>query len=283
MKASYLLFIFLVFSSFYLHAAKKPDAKSVTIEFLYPANIAELSTDFFSVDKGKALVQMFHNDENVKVQIVVPDQSMQMKFLMQGLNVYLDISGKKSKKYCVQFPKPERRQMQRDAQQPRGEGQQNTNRQGQGPVRMQMDVKQMAAMANASNSALVIGKNKTVLEQENASIQPFEEDKLIFTVNLPLSLLGDKIGKDKIISVGLLSEMEAPSGMGPGGGMGSPGGGGMRQGGGGMGPDGGGGMGAGGSGGMRSGGGSGSGRVMGGGAFAEMSTPFNHWVTFGVE
>ena len=288
MKVQYLILVFLFFSVFSVHAAKKTDAKSVKNEFLFPANVAELSTDFFSIEKGKALVQMFHNDENVKVQIVVPEQSIQIKFLMQGLNVFIDISGKKSKKYCVQFPKPERRQIQRTVQQPREEGQQNIYRQsqvpGQGPVRMpMMDVKQMAAMANESNAVLVNGKNKTELDKEIAFIQAFEDDKLLFTINLPLSLLGDKIGKDKIISIGLLSEMEAPSGMGSGGGMGGPGGGGMRQGGGGMRSEDGGGMGAGG-GGMRSADG-GGGRPMGGGGsvFAEMNAPFNHWVTFGID
>ena len=112
MKTPHLLIIFFIFSGFSLYAAKKPDAKSVKLQHLSPANTLELSTDFKSVDKGKALVQMFHNAENVKVQIVVPDEDMQLKFLMQGLNVYIDISGKKSKKYYVQFPKPERGQMQ---------------------------------------------------------------------------------------------------------------------------------------------------------------------------
>ena len=279
MKTTHFLFIFLIFSGFSLHAAKKPDAKSVKLQQLSSATTTEASTDFIPVEKGKALVKMFHNEENVKVQIAVPDESMQLKFLMQGLNVYLDISGKKSKKYCIQFPRQERVQIQRNPQQPREAGQQGPNQQG----RMPMDVKQIAATVSAGNATLINGKNKTVLEAGNANIQPFEEDKLLFTVYLPLSSLGGKIGKNQIISVGLLSEMEAPSGMGPGGGTGGgPGGGGSR--GGGMGPGGGegGGMrtgGGGGGGGRPPGGGGGA----GGGAFAEMSAPFNTWVTFGVE
>ena len=264
MKTSHFLFIFLVFSGFSLYAAKKPDAKSVKLQQLSSANTTETSTDFIPVDKGKALVKMFHNDENVKVQIVVPDETMQLKFLMQGLNVYLDISGKKSKKYYIQFPRQERVQMQRNMQQPPEAGQQQ--------MRMPMDVKQMATAMSANNATLINKKNKTVLDAGNVNIQPFEEDKLLFTVYLPLSSLGSKIGKNRIISVGLLSEMEAPSGMGPGGGPG--GGGGPRGGGGGGRP-----MGSG-------GGGGGGGRPMGGGgggAFAEMSAPFNTWVTFGVE
>jgi hypothetical protein len=92
----------------------------------------------------------------------------------------------------------------------------------------------------------------------------------LFTVYLPFSSIGGKIGKNRIISIGLSSEMDASQGMPPGGGMG----GGQRGGGGGMG----------GGDGMRpAGGGGGGARPMGGAAFAEMSTPFKAWVTFGVD
>ena len=271
MKKQFLLFILFIFSVFTLSAAKKTDAKSVRIQNLSSANTPELSTDFTSVENGKAFVRMFHNEENIKVQILVSDPTMQTKFMMQGLNVYLDISGKKSKRYCVQFPKPERPQMQRNMQQPREAGQQNAIRQEQ-PA---MDFNQMILSASLNNAVLVNKRNKILLNTENVNIKPFEEGKLLFTIFLPLSSIGDKIGKSKIVSVGLSSEMEAPQGMPPGGGMGGPGGGmgGAPRGGGGMGP----------GGGMRPPDGGGGARQMGGGSFAEMSTPFNAWVTFGVD
>ena len=300
MKVRYFLFIYLILNGFSVNATIKPDAKSIKLVQLSAATTTETSTDLIPVEKGKALVKMFHNDEFVKVQIAVPDESMQMKFIMQGLKVYLDISGKKSKKYCVQFPKIDREQMRGLRQQQRISGQPTANPQ----ERVAMDMIQMTMMLNVNRAEMVNGKIITVLDAENASVKPLEESKLLFTVYLPYSLLGDKIGKNKIISVGLSSEMEAPSGMGPvggngrpgGGGMGGPRGGGMR--GGGMGGPGGGGMGGtgggmGGGGGMgpRGGGdmesrGGGEGMRTGGGdggAFAEMRTPFNTWITFGVE
>ena len=269
MKNHFLLFILFIFSVFTLSAAKKTDAKSVRIQNLSSANTPELSTDFTSVENGKAFVRMFHNEENIKVQILVSDPTMQTKFMMQGLNVYLDISGKKKKRFYVQFPKFERPQMQGNMQQPREAGQQNAIRQEQ-PA---MDFNQMILSASLNNAVLVNKRNKILLNTENVNIKPFEEGKLLFTIFLPVSSIGGKIGKRKIVSVGLLSEMEASQGMPPGGGMGGPPGGGMGgapRGGGGMGP--GGGMGGPPGGGQR-----------GGGAFAEMSTPFNAWVTFGVD
>jgi len=276
MKAFHFCLFLFVFSGFAIFAAKKPDAKSVRLQHLSAANTTETSADFTSVEKDKAFVRMFHNDESIKVQILVPDQSMQTKFLMQGLNVYLDISGKKSKKYCVQFPKPERPQMQRNMQQPREAGQQNANRQ----ERMPVDMNQMSTLMNPNNTVLVSKGNKTVLNAESVNIQRVEENKLLFTVYLPLSLLGDKIGKNKIISVGLSSEMETPQDMGrAGSGMGGPPGGGMGSGQRTGSMDGSSGEG------MRPGGSGGGGaRPMGsGGAFAEMSTPFKAWVTFVVD
>ena len=274
MKTHYFSFFLLVFSGFSLFAAKKPDAKSVYLQQMSSVNAIVPLTDFHTVEKGKTLVKMFHNEESVQLQIAVPEENMQMKFLMQGLKVYLDISGKKKKKFCVQFPKLEREQPPRGNMQQRPEpGQQDMNRQGQMP----MDIQRL----NANHAVLVNGKNKTTLETEKAKIQMLEDRNMVFIVHLPLSLLGDKIGKNQIISVGLSAEMDTSQSMGPGGG-------GMRPegGGGGMRPDGGGGGGGrqGGGGGAPMGGGA---RPMGGGggggAFTEMGTPFNTWVTFGVE
>ena len=243
MKASHFLFILFIFSGFSLFAAKKPDAQSVKVQNLSSANTTVSSSDFTSVENGKAFVRMFHNDENIKVQILVPDQSMQTKFFMQGLNVYLDISGKKSKKFYVQFPKPERPPMQRNMQQPppREPGQQGAVQQ----MRPGMDVNQMISMLNTNNAVLVNKNNKTPLDTENVNIQPLDEGKILFTVYLPLSSIGGKIGKNKMVSVGLSSEMDMSQGKPPGGGGARP--------------------------------------MGGGGAFAEMSTPFKAWVTFGVD
>ena len=274
MKTRHFYLMFFIFSGFSLFAAKKPDAKSVYLQQLTSENQVTSLADFSSVQKGKVFVKMFHNDENVKVQIVVPDESMQTKFLMQGLKVYVDISGKKSKKYRVQFPKIEREQLRGNMQQQRESGQQG--RQGG-----RMNMEQMITMLNANTAELIIGRNKTSLEIENANMRLIEDNNVLFTVSLPLSLIGESIGKNRIIVVGLSAEMDAPpAGMGPGGGGGmrgggSGGGGGMRSGGGGMrsGDGGGGGVNGGG---MRSGGGSDS----GGSSFSEMSTSFNAWVAF---
>ena len=81
MKKHFLLLILFTFSVFSLSAAKKTDSKSVRVQNLSSENTPELSADFLSVENDKAFVRMFHNAENIKVQILVSDQSMQTKFL----------------------------------------------------------------------------------------------------------------------------------------------------------------------------------------------------------
>jgi hypothetical protein len=108
-------------------------------------------------------------------------------------------------------------------------GQQGMRPQGQ----MAMDLKWLIANANMYNVMLSKGKNKTILDMENAYIQLFEETNVVFAVYLPLSLIGSKTKKNRMISVGLSAEMEAPQSMGMGGGM-PIGGGGRQMGGGGM-------------------------------------------------
>jgi hypothetical protein len=87
----------LIFTVLPLFAAKKPDARSAYLQQM-PAKYALESLDAFqSVGNGKAFIKMFHNEESVKVLIAVPEENMQIKFLMQGLKVYLDVAGKKTK------------------------------------------------------------------------------------------------------------------------------------------------------------------------------------------
>jgi len=199
------------------YATKKHDAKSVYLQNLSSVNTVESSRGFKSIQDEKVFVRMFHNEENVKVQIVVLDKSMQTKFLMQGLKVFVDTSGKKSKKYCIAFPKCEREQMLR--------------------------------MESANHAELVNGRNKTTLDAEKANIQ-MANDGLLITVNMPLSLLGNKVGKNKIISVGLSAEMDAH----PSGSIGSDGGGSDP-----------------------------TGEEMDRNTLSEMISPFNAWITFGLE
>ena len=268
MKTSHFFLFIFVFSCFSVFAAKKPNPKSIYLQQLPAANTGGSLLEFQAVDKGKAFAKMFHNDESVQIQIAVSDENMQTKFLMQGLKVYIDIAGKKSQKYCIEFPKLEREQMMGNMQQ--GQGQQGTERSGR------MNMNQMIMMMNLNNAVFVSNKNKILLEKEQAGVQFSEEDYLLFTVYLPISLVGEKIGKNRVISVGLSAEMEA-SEMSPGGGMGGPGGGGMRAGGGGGGLSGGA---------MRVGGGPGGGggsRPTGGSAFSEMVTRFNQWIVFDLE
>ena len=276
MKTRSLLSITFVFWGFFLFAAKKPDAKSVYLQQLSSTPTIETLNDFTSVENDKVFIRMFHNEQNIKVQIVVPDKSMQAKFLMQGLQLFFDISGKKSKKYCVSFPKVDREQMQGGVQMQREPGQQRPDRQAGGQMQMNLDLKPIIEEVGLNSSILINGRNETLLDIGRVYMKPFgEEDHLLYNIEISLSALGGKVGKDALVSIGLLAEMELSNtggGMGPGGGMG-----GAR-----MRPDGGDAGNAGNQGNRPSGGSMRPGGSGGGALFTEMATPFNAWISFGL-
>jgi hypothetical protein len=263
MKTRHTLSIFFfLFFGLILFAAKNPDAKSTYLSQLSSTPTIESFHDFLSLENGKAFIRMYHNDQNIKVQIVVPDKGMQAKFLTQGLQVYLDISGKKGKKYCISFSKVNREQMREGMQmvrQPmqREPGQQQPERRERPEGnQQQINLKPMIEQVGANSALLISGRNETLLDVGRVNLKPFgEEDHLLFTIQMPLSSLGGKVGKDAIVSVGLSAEMEQSAAMLQGGGGMSQGGGTMRTGG----PGG------------------------GGSLLADYATPFNTWTTFGLK
>ena len=249
MNARFPLSVISIFLGLSLFAAKKPDAKSVYLQQLSSSPAIETLDDFTSVAKEKVYIRMFHNDDHIKVQVVVPDRGMQAKFLMQGLQVFLDISGKKGRKFCVSFPKLERERM-------RGA--------------MQMQRKPMIEQVGANSAVLINGRNETLLDVGKVYMTAIgEDDQLLFSIQLPLSALGGKIGKEAIVSVGLLAEMD-PNQMPPTGSGGNMGQGRAM------------------SGNSRSGSvvvGDQGGRPMrmegaGGDMRSDFITPFNTWITF---
>ena len=279
MKTRHLFSIIFVFFGLALFAAKKPDAKSVYLQQLSASPTIESFNDFTSLENGKAFIRMFHNDQNIKVQVVVPDKGMQAKFLMQGLQVFIDISGKKGKKYTVSFPKLDREQMRGAMQmqrQPiqREPGQQRPEQPAGNQGQMNMNLIPMIEQVSANSAILISGRSETLLDVGRVNIKAFgEEDHLLFTIQMSLSSLGGKVGKDAIVSVGLLAEMDMTemaalaSGMGQGGTR-------MRADGGNAGNPGDAGRPSGGT--MRMGG-------AGSSMMSDFTTPFDNWVTFGLK
>ena len=238
-------------------------------EFPQTSTTDELQ-NYVSVDKGKYFLKMEHNDEGVYVQAIVKDKALQQKFLMQGLTMYIDITGKKNKKYHVAFPKSNPGMMFNSMQRTEV---QDKPQMGHGP---QMSIKPMVEMLTFESSILTANKDEIYIDRSKAAVSMKDND-LIFTCTLPYNMIGKKVGKKQLIAIGLSSEMEKITGMdgnGPQGGM--PPGGGMG-GGGGMPPSGG--MGP--QGGMRGGTPpSGMGQK---GSMSEMTKAYNQWILFSLK
>ena len=239
-------------------------------EFPQQNCIAEI-TDYAPIEKGKCLLRMSHNNDEVFVQLVVKDKATQQKFIMQGLTMYIDITGKKNKKYGVVFPKANF-EMMRNAMPERRESSEQAPRKAP-----EMSMKPLVSQLIFEPSILQAEDGEFYLDRSKAIVDTVDDD-VVFACTLPYSMIGKKMGKKKKVAIGLVAGAqasaggngEAPSGGMPGAGGGMPGGGAP---GGGMG---GGPMGGGGSpGGMPPGGGRGP-----QGGNNEMSKAYNQWVVF---
>ncbi len=238
-------------------------------EFTQTIDSEEL-LNYVSIDKGKCFLIMEHNNEGINVQAIIKDKTLQKKFLMQGLTMYIDITGKKNKKYYVSFPKSNPSMMFNFPQNEVGLDKRPI---GQGP---EMSIKPLVDMLVFESSILTANKEEVYIDRSKASVSMNNND-LVFTCTLPYSMIGKKVGKKELIAIGLSSEIEKMAGMnanGPQGGM--PPNGGMG-GGGGMPPNGG--MGH--QGGMK--GGAPRGGMGQNGSMSEMAKAYSQWVVFSLK
>ncbi len=212
-------------------------------EVFPPLNQLAPLEDYVSIEEGKCFVKTSHTNDALMVQVVVKDPALQQKFLMQGLNLYLDLSGKKKQKYGVAFPKSNPQAMMSSMKGEWGEMDQQPSRQQQNnePFRGDKpegvsaqrgrDLKLLVGHMSFEPAVLVNDKGEYCIDREKAMISA-EDENLIYTVSLPYDMLGTKINKKKKIAIGLNVEMpkqtvgEGPAGGMPprGGGMGGPGG-----------------------------------------------------------
>ena len=210
---------------------------------------------------------MYHNDKEVFVQAIIKDKALQQKFLMHGLTLYFDLTGKKNKKYGVVFPNTSPRMMHGENMTKSNDGQRRQERQ------QKMSIQPLVESLLFESAYVKSDKSESCLDRARAQISTNEED-LIYTCILTYELIGSKIGKKQLIAIGLTSEITQPNGMHsdrPEGGM-PPSGMGRGPGGGGPGEGHRGGMGE-----------RPSGERPSRESMSEMTKTFNQWITFSVK
>ena len=74
-------------------------------------------SDMQMAESGDVLVKMYDNNEGIIFQVLVRERAKQMLVMHQGLNVYVDLGGKKKKKYTIEFPSVYRERKQRGERQ----------------------------------------------------------------------------------------------------------------------------------------------------------------------
>jgi hypothetical protein len=202
-----------------------------------PDSVAIKSFSAFA--DGKALIKVYTNDSELKVQLIAADEMTQQTWLFNGLTVYVDPTGKGSDKYAMTFPSamslghPKMLPDNQNQEQQPGAAPPNSDdlsspepNQGQQPNR-RPDISLIIQKMNLKGAALDIDGDTLFAGTSLAKVSLIDNQRLCYTIKLPYSIFNKKNLNPENISVGILSEFSLPKGNmgGPGGGMGGPGGG----------------------------------------------------------
>jgi uncharacterized membrane protein YgcG len=209
-----------------------------------PDSVAVKSFTAFADEK--ALIKVYTNDSELKIQLIAADEKTQQTWLFNGLTVYVDPIGKGSDKYAMIFPSvmslgrpkmlPDNHEQQPNAatQDPTsGDLSSQGSDQGQ-QANHHPDISLIVQKMNLKGAMLDIDGDTIFAGTSLAKVSLIANQKIYYTIKLPYSIFKKKNLKPENISVGLLSEFSFPQrltggsgdmGGGPGGGMGGPGGG----------------------------------------------------------
>jgi hypothetical protein len=82
-----------------------PGNDTAKIAHVLDGNTNEWPTDKFDMDRETlALYAIDHDAKNLYVAVKITQQPMQVKLMMQGMNMYLDKKGKKRESTGIEFP-----------------------------------------------------------------------------------------------------------------------------------------------------------------------------------
>ena len=174
-------------------------AKEIKVEDFAP---------YHTIEKSTNSITMLHDDNSLYIRFVVKDKHEQMKYLIQGLTVYIDTKGKQNKKAYVKFPNAGKEMMKGGAG-PQGGQDDMPQRQGgedmqpgeRGP---EVNIKEMLFKMMLEPATFYKDKDEIILNNTVASVVPVG-DMLVYTCAIPYSYLG-KVNKKKNISLGIVSE-----------------------------------------------------------------------------
>ena len=204
--------------------ARQTIADTTIINHVLDANIDEWPAEKFEQDNETNIKYAIDNDaQNLYVAMVIPGFPTQMKMMRQGMDLYIDLKGKKKQGRGIEFPVTKDRSsfgggnFSSGTRTQQDKNESNTERQ-------KPDMKEMRGMMALNLLSMkLFGFSDEAEPKEQGLIMPgsvniqfnWDDSNVMFVeYNIPLNLLGDKETlSQKNISLGWkLKAMEMPSG-----------------------------------------------------------------------
>jgi len=182
--------------------------KSLFVEDFNTVYAFETLDSFTPIADGKSYIRMLNNSENLAIQVVAVDKTTQTMFVTNGLSLYIDISGGRSRRYALNFPKANMDQLMlittlvpQDTE--------------NAEEILNMSIQRMAINLGQRQSSLQTPREIIELDRNSAGLYFDPSGMLVYTVELPLNRLGGNTGRLNTVNVGLQSQFNAEINVNP--------------------------------------------------------------------
>jgi hypothetical protein len=172
----------------------------------------------------KTAYAAFGTAQSLYVHLEVMDPGQQRKIIQNGLELWIDVKGKKNKKTGIAYPLPDKERAFTPPGDKRSDPAERLNvRKALEPVLARKKEMTVTGFVNEVN-----GLQPVHLRDGFQVTLHFKNDTLVYDVEIPLNVFTRPLAPDKIINIGIIEKGLLPSGLNEGGmpeGGGAPGGG----------------------------------------------------------
>lgn len=162
------------------------------------SNVISPPQAFQPIDNGKYRITACNNDSNMFIQIKIEGEGLKRRAIIEGLNLYIDITGKKKEKYYIQFPtiKPPKPNAMRFNRSKNYGTKENETIPAFNPKDEMAHVDEMAF-----EPISLFCNGEEYMLRENEAMIDYADNCIIYTCALPYSRFFEKINKKGKISV----------------------------------------------------------------------------------
>ena len=193
-----ILLILISFFIPYVFCASVIKSKTKNITEYPSLNYIEDKSEYIETKDGNCLLKMNYNESGVFIQLLVMDKMTQMRFINEGISIYLDLNGKQKKNHYVSFPTVKREKKKQDNNYADKELEGNRQMSGE----PHFDIKSVLFGLSLEPIILNSDKKEIVINSDQAKIS-LSDEVLIYSCIIPFNLVIKKASKKKDIALGL--------------------------------------------------------------------------------